>query len=221
MKAFIIMFNRLTWPLKLIEKLEKVGCEIILIDNGSTYPPLLKWYKKCKYKVHYLPNTYGHRSLWQSNIISQYKDRYYIVTDHDLDITDVPDDFIEVMMKGLCEDVPKAGLSLMIEDLPINNYTNEVRLYEDGWWKTSKDKNGFYYSDIDTTLAVYDSKYLTEERFCRAVRTPDPYTARHLPWYNTPDNLTEEEIYYKDNVAIHVHWVSRFKGIWGLIKKNT
>ncbi len=102
MKAFVIMFNRLTWPRELCKRLAKEGCEVILIDNGSTYPPLLKWYKtKCPYKIHYLPNTYGHKSLWTSGIINEYNDEYYLVTDHDLDLSLVPNGFIKILRYAL------------------------------------------------------------------------------------------------------------------------
>ena len=35
------MYNRLTWPKKMAEFLSDTGCEVILIDNNSTYMPLL------------------------------------------------------------------------------------------------------------------------------------------------------------------------------------
>lgn len=218
MKAFVIMFNRLTWPKALCEILSDLGCEVILIDNGSVYPPLLEWYKTCPYKIHHLPDHYGHRSLWQSNIISQYKDEYYLVTDHDLDVSDVPKDFIEVLLKGLDNPlVIKAGLSLKLDDLPDNKYTKKVIEWEDKFWKMPKDENGFYYSDIDTTLAVY-SRLRTQEahddKFFRALRAPKPYEAKHLPWYNTPDNLSDEERFYLDNVKRVAYWTSKFKETW-------
>jgi hypothetical protein len=216
MRAFVIMFNRLTWPKALCEQLSDVGLDVILIDNGSVYPPLLEWYKHCPYKVHYLPNYYGHRSLWQSNIISQYKDEYYLVTDHDLDISNVPDDFVDVLMEGLKLDVVKSGLSLKIDDLPKNKYTESVIEWESKFWETEK-RDKFYFSDIDTTLAIYKADRVPKDdsdKFFRAVRCDKPYEARHLPWYNSPDNLTEEEKFYMENIKRIGYWTTKFNEAW-------
>lgn len=210
------MFNRLTWPRELAADLTAVGCEVILIDNGSTYPPLLEWYKNCPYKVHHLPDHYGHKSLWQSGIINNYKDENYIVTDHDLSIKDVPKDFIEVLTAELYKtDRIKAGLSLEINDLPAGTYQGEIVQWESKFWLTEKTGRGFYYSDIDTTLAVYSAKRLakvtTDNGFFSAVRAPKPYTARHLPWYNIPGQLSEEEQYYADNIRRDAYWTRKLK----------
>lgn len=216
MRAFVIMFNRLTWPKALCERLSDEGMDVILIDNGSVYPPLLEWYKKCPYKIHHLPDHYGHRSLWQSKIIDQYKDEYYLVTDHDLDISSVPKDFVDVLMDGFQYDVVKSGLSLKIDDLPDNAYAWEVYNWEKKFWQTEK-RGMFYFSDIDTTIAVYKRDRVPmddSDKFFRAVRADKPYEARHLPWYNTPENLTEEEKFYMDNIKRIGYWTSKYKSTW-------
>ncbi len=215
MKAFIVMFNRLTWPKKLADDLTALGCEVILIDNGSIYKPLLDWYANCPYKVHYLPSTFGHKSLWQSEIIKQYNDENYIVTDHDIDITNVPKDFISVLTNELYKtNRIKAGLSLAIDDLPENPYTAEVKKWESKFWLTEQTGRGFYYSDIDTTLAVYSKRRIelidTEsDAFFAAVRSPKPYTAKHMPWYNIPGSLSEEEQFYAQNVLRCAYWTRK------------
>ncbi len=218
MKAFVIMYNRLTWPQALCKRLTEEGCEVILIDNGSTYPPLLEWYKTCPYKIHYMPEWSGHKSLWLSGIINEYKDEYYLVTDHDLDLSLVPKGFIDFLLQGLKYDIVKSGLSLKLDDLPDNEYTKEVLSWEGKFWKTERSKEGFYFSDIDTTLAVYARDRVPigefDNRFFSAVRSPQPYEARHLPWYNTPENMTEEEKYYLSHIAIWGYWSGKFKQIW-------
>ena len=55
------MYNRLTYPKNMSEFLSDHGIEVILIDNNSTYPPLLEWYDKCPYKVHRLKENMGHK----------------------------------------------------------------------------------------------------------------------------------------------------------------
>lgn len=216
MKAFIVMFNRLTWPKQLAHDLTERGCEVILIDNGSEYKPLLNWYATdCPYKVHYLPHTFGHKSLWQSGIINQYSDENYIVTDHDISIKDVPHDFIQVLTNELYKtNRIKAGLSLSIDDLPVNDFTVEVKKWESKFWLTEQTPRGFYYSDIDTTLAVYSKRRIelidTEsDAFFGAVRSPKPYTVKHMPWYNIPGQLSEEEQFYADNIRRCAYWTRK------------
>jgi glycosyltransferase involved in cell wall biosynthesis len=219
-KAFIIMFNRVTLPKNMAEFLSDNGCEVILIDNNSTYEPLLDWYAKCPYKVYRLQENLGHKSLYTSGILDEYKDQYYYLTDHDLDLSGVPSDFQELLMKGFENPgVIKSGLSLKIDDLPNNPYANIAREWESKYWERPRDANGFYHSEVDTTFALYDrgreySGFPATDDFFRAVRSPHPYTARHVPWYNTPENITEEEIYYIKSTG--TYWLGHFKEIYNV-----
>lgn len=214
------MFNRLTWPKKMAEFLSDHGCEVVLIDNNSTYQPLLDWYSTCPYKVHRLKENLGHKCLYTSGILDEYKDRYYYLTDHDLDLSGVPSDFQDFLIKGLEDsEVIKSGLSLEIDDLPNNPYANIARDWETKFWQTQQDKNGFYSSAIDTTFALYDREreypeFPSGDFFFRAVRAPRPYTARHLPWYNTPGNISEEELYYIKSTG--TYWLGHFKQIFDI-----
>lgn len=218
MKAFVIMFNRLTCAKKLCEDLTVSGCEVILIDNGSSYQPLLDWYKEGNYPVHYLKG--GHKSLWESGLIEKYNESHYIVTDHDLDISKVPHDFVDFLMKGFDDPtIVKSGLSLKIDDLPKNDFTKGVINWEKNFWNKPRDKNGFYLAEIDTTLAIYDRDRLNINDFFRAVRSPPPYSARHLPWYNE-ENISEEEQYYFDHVDIYGYWTTQYIELFIKKKKN-
>ncbi len=212
MKAFIICYNRLTYTKNLASDLTKAGFEVILIDNNSNYEPLLNWYLNCPYKVVMMTKNYGHQVLWLelSHLIT---DKYYLVTDHDLDISGLQPDWVDVLMEGLklFPNVIKSGLSLRIDDLPVNGYSKEVISWEKKFW-TDK-VNGYYRSDIDTTLAIYDRDrkfgVLPNNRFFSAVRSVEPYTCLHLPWYNTADNLTDEEKYYLEHTG--TYWAEKFK----------
>jgi hypothetical protein len=141
--------------------------------------------------------------LWSSGLIEEYPDQYYIVTDCDLDISQVPKDFIDVLMNAVNtkrEDdsyVYKAGLSLEINDLPDNEMTRAVIAHEKRFWETPVDENGFYRCDVATTLALYNQAVFNGV-FLDAIRAPRPYTARHLPWYLTKENMTDEEKYFTE-----------------------
>tara|TARA_R110000868_G_C10889216_1_gene763469 strand:- start:1081 stop:1755 length:675 start_codon:yes stop_codon:yes gene_type:complete len=217
MKVFIVMYNRLATARKLAEFLTNTGCEVILIDNKSTYPPLLEWYKQCPYKVHMLEHNYRERAFWDSKLFEEYKDEYYIVTDPDLDLTGIPLDYLEVLKHGLDnnKDIMKCGVSLRIDDLPINTYTREIKNFEGKYW-VNKDKVGNWVAGVDTTFAMYDRKRQGKgwgdgDRFYQATRLPQPYTARHVPWYMNEESLikSSEELYYHKNC--NNQWASIFK----------
>ncbi len=195
MTAYVISFNRLTYLQNICGDLVLRGCTPVIVDNSSTYQPLLEWLKDCPYEVHHTGND-GSRSPWKNNIV---KGDYYIVTDPDLDISTVPLDMVSMLMRGLNESPTsvKVGLSLRIDDLPDNPYANKAKEYEKRFWETKA--GDFYSAAVDTTLALYDAKRLEGKKpavFYHALRAPEPYTCRHLPWYSTPENLTEEDKYY-------------------------
>ena len=152
------MYNRLTYPKNMAEFLSDNNVNVILIDNNSTYQPLIDWYdNECKYKVYRLKENLGHKCLYKSGIIDEYKDQYYMLTDHDLDISNVPVDFVDVLIKGFSNPgIIKSGLSLEVNDLPQNDYAKKALDWEMKYWNRPIDSNGFYESEIDTTLALYD-----------------------------------------------------------------
>lgn len=214
MTAYIISHNRLTCLVKLCNDLVLRGCEPVIVDNASTYPPLQQWLNECPFPVHHVSNT-GSRSPWKYNIVTG---EQYIVTDHDLDISDVPLDMVSKMQEVLEESTTsvKVGLSLKIDDLPDNPYANAAKEHEEIFWIT---KAGDHYSaPIDTTLALYSAKRLAKSKapqFYNAIRLAPPYTARHLPWYLTLENLTEEEIFYMNSINNEGHWLHEFKRMYG------
>jgi hypothetical protein len=180
------------------EFLSDTGCEVILADNASTYPPLLEWYDSCPYKVYRLKENRGHMAVWDAGIVNECRDQYYAVTDPDLDLSGVPRDYLDVLMRGLTgnSEVIKAGLSLRIDDLPTNAFTAQILVKEEKYWHAIRDLNGFYQAGVDTTFAIYDRERVLNEKFYWALRSPEPYVARHLPWYLTRENLTIEELFY-------------------------
>jgi len=219
------MYNRLTYPKNMSEFLTDHNIEVVLIDNNSTYQPLLDWYDICPYKVYRLKENLGHKCLYTSGILENYKDQYYFLTDHDLDLSEIPGDFVEVLFKGFenPSNPIKSGFSLKIEDLPDNAYAEMAKDWETKYWQRPQDSNNFYQSEIDTTFALYDRnrEYLefpNGDMFFSAVRSPRPYTARHLPWYNTPENITDEEFYYLERTG--TYWLGHFKNIYKINKNE-
>jgi hypothetical protein len=208
MRVFMTIFNRFTWAIDMCEKFTQAGLEVVLIDNKSTYPPCIEWLKNCNYKVLKGTNDYGPWEFTSTDLFKQYPDRFFILSDSDYDISQVPDDFPEFLMKGLENtkhpEVWKAGFSLEINDFPKNKYTDVVFEHESSFWATPQDELGFYHSWVDVGIALYDRER-RKKNWYDALRAPRPYTCRHLDWYLTPETVREEDIYYFE-VQSHAHY---------------
>jgi hypothetical protein len=203
--VIVNVFNRLTTTRKLCAQLAAMpDVEVIIVDNASTWEPLLEWYKEGCYEVVRLTQNIGHHAPWLSGTVSRFSHwRHYCVTDCDLDLEGVPLDLMDVLraplvscMRGLCG-VQKSGVSLRIDDLP--EWQSDVVNWERRFW--SRPVGGRYYqAPIDTTLCMYAS-VLPHRRAMsvggiKTVRSAQPYTARHVPWYLDCENLDEENANY-------------------------
>lgn len=169
------------------------GVDPVFIDNYSDYSPLLEFYKNSPYQVIRLYSNFGHTVVWNEtiNILRRLKiNGRYIVTDPDLDLNGVPDDFLDMLNRGLeLYPVDKCALSLEINDLPNSAEGIFIRAHEAKYWKDPFN-DLFFKADTDTTFALYraGTKYTHS-----AVRTNRPYTCRHIPWYYTDFNLLSDE----------------------------
>lgn len=210
-------YNRLVMLSTLIQGLESRGYHnLYIIDNHSTYPPLLEYYTKIPYPVYLLNKNVGHLALWQTGIFKQFRNSYYAYTDSDLEIhPDCPDNFIEkfILLLQKYPQAIKAGFSICIDDLP-NHYKlkKQVIEWESIFWKEEIEPNT-YKALIDTTFAVYKPYFVGElidpGSFC--IRTGFPYSVRHLPWYTNSENLTDEEMYYLKHIKTLTHWSEQNK----------
>ncbi|TAG24335.1 MAG: glycosyltransferase family 2 protein [Cytophagia bacterium] len=176
---------------------------IVILDNASTYPPLLEYYKNCPHRVVLLGKNAGYMALWESPIFEEFKNDFYVYTDPDLlPIAQCPKDFMEVFLKLLAEnaDIKKVGFSLKIDDLPdCFPKKQEIVAIESKYWQRKRSEWA-YDAPIDTTFALYRPGAKGDHR-AKGLRTVYPYVARHLPWYLDPQNLPEEEIYYKQRAS--------------------
>lgn len=209
---FIISYNRLGYLRRLIKRLEQCGLEEIhIIDNNSSYPPLLEYYKNSMYKVHFLKKNYGHMVFWECEEFEKYRNDFYVVTDPDIiPVDECPEDFMERFF-ALLEKYPnvrKVGFSLKLDDLPDKNPDSEkIRAWEYQFNRMKIKEDAVCVGGIDTTFAMYvPDEIQIGDSFFSALRTMSPYEARHLPWYQMPGELSEEEEYYslhKDKLISH------------------
>lgn len=200
--VYVNVFNRLTTTRNLCDQISRLdGAEVVIIDNDSTWEPLLDWYATCPYEVIRLKENLGHHAPWLSGVVGQGTARYYVVTDCDLCIADVPDDVLTLLAKpfGWGRGVVKSGLGLRIDDLPP--WQAGVAAWETRWSRRIVEQDPrFYWAAIDTTFAMYshDTPFAEATKVVRCVstRTAAPYLARHMPWYLDCEDLDEENANY-------------------------
>ncbi|PRX45752.1 glycosyltransferase [Salegentibacter salegens] len=205
-------YNRVSTLKKLISDLEKRGYyNIHIIDNKSTYPPLLDYYKVCPYRVYRLKKNIGFKALWRSGLWYRFFQGYYCYTDSDLSLVeDCPDDFLKTFYNLLKKypKVHKVGFSLKIDDLPNTyHFKKEVIDWESKFYQNPKEKNVFI-APIDTTFALYRpfSKRGKRDGSMEMLRTGWPYQCHHLPWYVNSAKLSAEEEYYIKSLEAPTHW---------------
>ena len=192
--VFITSFNLVTAPKALVDWLLATGTKrITLLDNASTYPPLLEWYERLPegVSVQHLGGNFGPWGFWE-NGFNKEMDTPYIVTDPDCVPTEsCPGDLVEKCMR-LLHDNPgnlKVGPSLIVpglDDLTKENWEHQFRrkrFSADAWL-----------AHIDTTFAIYGPR----ASFCNEsfnLRLDKPYSVYHTPnYYQEP--LSEEVKFY-------------------------
>lgn len=222
---YINNINRLTTTRLMVNYLNKVRkCKTVIVDNNSSYPSLLDWYKSNPCEIIYLNKNLGQHAPWKSGIIQTYckknKIKWYVLTDSDLDLSGIPCDFLDYLI-NIRKSHPKykkVGLGLRIDDLPAESpIKNEVINWEKQYWINDIESDGkLFLAPIDTTFALYEFKESDFLNFSGInvcfelkffgidIRTGPPYVARHMPWYTTPSNISEEEVYYINNTLLGV-----------------
>jgi hypothetical protein len=196
---YINNFNRLTTTRNMVEYLLSVPDALpIVVDNASTYPPLLEWYRHhCPAEVIRLGNNHGPHAPWAFERGMARNAGYYVVTDSDLDLSGVPTDLLQVLRNGLKMHPKrvKAGLSLEVRDLPEQfESTTIVRKWEARFWVKRVD-SFWWDANVDTTFAMYKAG-TSWAAVWPALRADRPYTARHVPWYRVE---SEEEKYFDEH----------------------
>lgn len=197
--AVIIAYNQLTYVAQMVEQLKKYTSDIVIIDNCSTFEPLLRYYADFPYTVLRQPTNVGYKVYLQPHI-SKLIGRVFLLTDPDLKFNDrLPDDFIQTLLKVSDRfEAGKVGFALSIEgdirdDVTYTPSKGEIRPYgikewEQQFWKNRLDDDNLemYKAPLDTTFCLMNRKYYEKHgregtRF--DVRIAGDFTCEHIPWY--------------------------------------
>lgn len=199
--VFIIVRDLLTPLQQLVAWLERAGSErIVLVDNESTYPPMVEYLSATPHTVIRCGWNMGQRAPWLSGAVFELApDEPYVVTDPDI----VPDDecpldaiehFLELL--DAHPGIQRVGFGLRIDDLP-DHYgpKHDVVAWETPFWQQEIEP-GLFSAAIDTTFAV---TRVSRPASVPSIRTGPPYVARHLPWYDDTAHPSDEILYYREH----------------------
>jgi hypothetical protein len=200
---FVTVRDRVTDLRQLVDWLERAGHErIVLLDNSSTYEPLIEYLKASPHDVRPLTANHGARCAWIADQIPA--GEWFVVTDPDiLPIEACPLDLIATLHHVLLEhhQFSKAGPGLYLDDIGPKDFLN----WEQSLVAIASDEfpnprgrelaPGVFDSLIDTTFALHRPG--TQFQY-DAIRTGYPCQARHLSWYRE-DNPTAEDRFYLEH----------------------
>ncbi|MFX0198409.1 MAG: hypothetical protein ACFFCW_20000 [Candidatus Hodarchaeota archaeon] len=191
--------------------------KIILVNNNSTFPPLLEYLEKTKHDVHNFTDNLSKWAPWSHNLFEQYPSDYFVVCDPDiLPIKECPLDLIEFCIKAFKDEryskYSQIGPGLEITDLP-DHYAGkqEVLNWESRFWAKPLYGNhqtaDFFEAPIDSMFSVFGKGgYIDTEK--PGARANYPYVIRHETWYLDSDNPSEEDLWYMDRCDVNrAHWI--------------
>lgn len=221
--VLIINYNQLHFLQKQVDFYIKRGfSNIIIVDNNSSYPPLLEYYKEIRNLVtlEYMDKNYGHMVFFDNKKLYQkYAAGYYIISDADIIPNEaLPEDFLHKMIYLIDKyflTITKVGFALRIDDIPDHYILKDkVISWENNFWEEEVEQDIFR-AEIDTTFALYKPHYPEKfhiNSFYRALRISGDFTAQHGGWYTDSKNPTNEQLFYFKTSSTSASWQHNDEG---------
>jgi SAM-dependent methyltransferase len=208
---FIISFNRVSCLRQLIDWLLSHGYRrIFVVDNASTYPPLLSYYEtieRAGMTVIRLGENVGSRALWERNVLQTVGvTSEFVCTDSDVvPAASCPGTVVQ-HLQGLLNrypEVPKVGLALRLDSVPTHfRHRAAVLRWEAQFWRRPAAR-GLMAAEVDTTFALYRPGR-GHGQGTKNLRTTYPYLGDHLGWYVDSDHPSEEDRFYAATARMDV-----------------
>lgn len=220
---FITNWNNLeTGFRQLVDYFLAADMKVNVLDNKSSYPPLLDYYESINKVVNiihvgYNANTWA---FWQAGYNTEENTRtHYITTDADCPPDDdCPKDLIECMV-AILDELPsavKVSPGLRIDNLP--DWYNRKKAAIDCQTAVAKSPDWgatasatvevagckIHRAITDTTLTMWRGGFRGEGRFStndwqlEQYRMEAPYLLKHVPWYANSSAPTAESVFYRN-----------------------
>jgi hypothetical protein len=211
MTAVIIGFNQYTYIKNMVKQLEKYTNDIVIIDNNSTFPELLKYYENdYKYNLIKMDKNYGHK-VYEKPFMEYIIGDIYFLTDPDLEFNkNLPDNFIQKMIDiSTYYEAEKVGFALLIDSDDIRNdiksFGKSIIDFEKQYWMCK-----FYYPNHELYSAAIDTTFclINKQNKGGHYRIAGDYICKHLPWHKDFEKQLlkgEYEYYMKNNISTN-YW---------------
>jgi hypothetical protein len=199
--VFVNSRDRLTCLRQVLAWLSEAGYRnVTIIDNASTYPPLVAFLRECSYPALRVKKNLGHTALWRiRELRSVIRNEWFVYTDPDIlpIVSCPPPDVIPYLYAVMNRhpDYVKAGLGLLLTDIPDQYYLKQFVLRGQENLYGREVEPDVYEADTDTTFALYRPG--TPYVVAPSLRTRGVYQARHLSWYADSAHLDKEDQYYR------------------------
>lgn len=177
---------------------------IYIIDNGSTYQPLLDWYNhNPSLKIERYPYNDFCGNL--RDFLDKNQFEYYVISDPDISLPpDTPPYFLEVFKHIIDSGWHHCGFGLRTFDIPKWNKKGgwiagdeKALLGQPLPFKWNDEEIIAYRAPLDTTFCMFKKggweAPMNGTNWNNSVRV---FEAIHLTWYLHPDHLNEEMRYY-------------------------
>jgi glycosyltransferase involved in cell wall biosynthesis len=202
-------FNVFTYVRDMVDKLNDFGfSNIVIVDNGSTYPDLLEYYREQAIKKRCLVLFYnenrGPRYFHLSGLFNILGTVPHFYTDPDCDFDYLSDIFaqrmIDLSVKYQCAKIGCA-LTLPTRENAIETLMpifDEFSTYESTFWQKPLESL-VYEALVDTTFHLFNPNYFTlgSTDYLKAIRVAEPgFCCTHLPWFKFDPISETERNYY-------------------------
>ena len=186
---------------------------IVVIDNQSTYPPLLAYFDELQRTQKALGIFYGrnlgpHR-FFTANIYRQlFESTPFLYSDPDLEWSQLDPNFLSRLFDiSRSTGVFKVGSALTVPrqeqlKLPVTQFTFEGKTYSIPEWESQFWRNevapDIYSGVIDTTLHLFNTPLYQGGALITGLRVAGAgFEAKHLPWFQDDPCPAEDLAYYR------------------------
>lgn len=190
----VICYNNLTFVKNFVNQLVRFPNPIILLDNASTYAPMIDYYNELRetmphrITIHQFDTNGGHFVyVTRQDLLP----KQFILSDPDLQLhPDMPFDVAERLL-ALSNQyrMYKVGAALDLSDRHLFAtcpYASKASIYEHEkqYWTNpiSHPIYELYLAHLDTTFCLVNRDYFNNDYYA-AIRVAGVFTAKHLPWY--------------------------------------
>jgi hypothetical protein len=203
--VIIIGFNQLTYIKKMVEQLEKYTTDIVILDNASTFKPLLDYYDNgYKYTLLKQKSNFGHK-VYEKQFIIDVIGNTYFLTDPDLEFNkELPatfmDELIEISNYYLAE---KVGMALEYKSKNIRSnvtaFGKSIVEWEQQYWRLK-----FYYKNYEIYDGALDTTFCLVNKNNKGshYRIAGNFLCKHKPWYNGYEKeISKDEFEFYKNTS--------------------